>query len=134
MTTQTPIPCADCDRFIAAQPATVRQALGRLRHFMDDRQTAQGEPHRHVASARAADFEAADAAFRKELAAIERASLCEDLATWLQRRAADDDAVPPGVVRGLAARALVIGETRTHYLGEQGFLWRAEHASDTGAG
>jgi hypothetical protein len=66
-----PLPCAPCDAYLAPLPLTLRDALARLRWFLDDHETDTGRPHRHVTEATLADRDAYKAALEQERAEAE---------------------------------------------------------------
>jgi hypothetical protein len=131
-TAPRPIPCGECDAFLASSSDQFRDGFGLVRRYFDHQARLDGQPHRHVGSARAEDLEAFDRVLQQELADrrqvdhllstivnIALLSLDEDetVDEWLARCTAAGDAATVHGVAQLLAEALRIEETRTNYLG-----------------
>jgi hypothetical protein len=141
MTTEPrPVPCGECDAFLAALDDQTRRGLALVRRYLDHQSQRTGQPHRHVGTARAEDIAACDRALQQELADRAEAnrlfSIVVDMALfsllddetvneWLARCAAAGDTATVEQVRALMNEALRIEEGRTDFFGGRPLLRRA---------
>jgi hypothetical protein len=137
--------CGDCEAFLAARPENTRRHWVTLRDYLNDRATADSQPHKHVPDATSEDLEACDRALQKEMDDLKRAyqlvSLIatdaqlymedgENMREFIARCQRTRDAVTWVRIAELVNELLSIEESRTSYLSKQRAIYRTSDGAE----